>query len=49
MSWREPAAVSVAIFLGWACAKLGVPAPAPPSLFGVLLIAAVTGGYALGR
>jgi XapX domain-containing protein len=37
--------VLLAFAAGAACRAFGLPAPAPPSMFGVLLIAATTLGY----
>jgi XapX domain-containing protein len=44
---RTALGMLVAFGIGVACRYFGVPVPAPPALFGVVLIACITGGYVL--
>jgi XapX domain-containing protein len=39
--------VVIALLVGAACRYFNLPVPAPPSLLGVLLIAAISAGYIL--
>lgn len=41
-------AVGVSLVIGLTCRVLNLPIPAPPTLSGVLMIAGVALGYALG-
>ena len=45
MNWNFVFGVLLAFAIGAACRWLRVPIPAPPSLYGVLLILAITLGY----
>ena len=39
--------IVLALLIGGACRYFKIPAPAPPTLLGVLLIAGITAGYML--
>jgi len=40
-------ALAICIAIGAACARFGIPLPAPVDWFGVALIAAIYAGYAI--
>jgi XapX domain-containing protein len=42
---RTAISIVLALLIGGACRYCGVPVPAPPTLFGVLLIGCITAGY----
>jgi|GEM_PF-1244384 len=44
---KECLAVLIAFGIGALCARFAIPLPAPPTWFGVLLIASIWLGYAL--
>jgi XapX domain-containing protein len=44
---KEAVSVLIAFGIGAGCRWFDIPVPAPPRLFGALLIIAITGGYLL--
>jgi len=45
VNWKYAAGVLLALTVGAGCRWLNVPVPAPPTLYGVLLILCITLGY----
>jgi len=44
---KDVVSVLLALLIGASCRWFEIPVPAPPRLFGALLIIAITGGYML--
>lgn len=44
---KDVLSVLIAFLIGVGCRWFDIPVPAPPRLFGALLIVAITGGYLL--
>lgn len=44
---KDVLSVLIAFLIGAGCRWFDIPVPAPPRLFGALLIIAITGGYLL--
>ena len=44
---KDVLSVLIAFLIGAGCRWCDIPVPAPPKLFGALLIIAITGGYML--
>jgi XapX domain-containing protein len=47
MNWKFPAGLALGFAIGFGCAALGIPAPAPPVLAGALLVVTMTVGWLL--
>jgi XapX domain-containing protein len=45
--FKDVLSVLIALLIGAGCRWFEIPVPAPPRLFGALLIIAITGGYML--
>ena len=45
VSMKTAISIVLALVIGGGCRYYGIPVPAPPTLFGVLLIGCITAGY----